>query len=64
MENLPNIDYKKKKKNPTVDSETSLYALPYYKDAEYFANLDNFVGFVKAVESLVRTSKYYKRYIK
>lgn len=64
MQNLPNIDYKKPSKNPTLDSDSSLYSLPFYKDAEYFANLDNFVGFIKAVEKLVRTSKYYKRYIK
>ena len=64
MDNLPNIDYKKPSKNPTLDSDTSFYALPYYKDIEYFANLDNFVSFVKSVEQMVRTSKYYARYIK
>lgn len=64
MQDLPNIQYKKTGKNPTLDSDTSLYVLPFYKNSDYFANLDNFVGFVKAVEKLVRTSKYYKRYIK
>ena len=64
MDSLPNIDYKKPAKNPTVDSDTSLYSLPYYKDSEYFSNLDNFVSFIKAVEQTVRTSKYYSRYIK
>lgn len=63
MLNLPNVDFKKTNKNPTIDSDTSLYTLPFYKDAEYFSNLDNFVGFIKAVESMVRTSKYYARYI-
>ena len=63
MMNLPNIDYKKINTTPIIDSDTSLYTLPFYKDSDYFANLDNFVGFVKAVESLVRTSKYYSRYI-
>jgi len=63
MMNLPNIDYKKVNTYPTIDSDTSLYTLPFYKDTDYFANLDNFVGYVKAVESLVRTSKYYSRYI-
>lgn len=61
--NLPNIDYKKPIKDPTVDSDTSLYELPFYKNADYLANLDNFVGFIKAVERLVRTSKHYSRYI-
>lgn len=64
MESLPNIDYRKPAKNPTLDSDTSLYSLPFYKDAEYFSNLDNFVSFIKAVEQMVRTSKYYSRYIK
>ena len=64
MKDLPNIDYKKTSQNPTLDSDTSLYMLPYYKDVEYFSNLDNFVGFIKGVESLVRTSKYYSRYVK
>lgn len=63
MMDLPGISFKKPTKNPTIDADTSLYTLPYYKDADYFANLDNFVGFVKAVESTVRTSNYYKRYI-
>ena len=62
--NLPNIEYKKTKKNPTLDADTSMYELPFYKDADYLSNLDNFVSFIKAVEQLVRTSKYYKRYIK
>lgn len=64
MDNLPNIDFKKPHKNPTIDSDTSLYSLPFYKDAEYFSNLDNFVGFVKAVEVQVRGSKFYSRYVK
>jgi len=63
MSNLPNINYKKVNKNPTIDSETAEFELPFYKDAEYFANLDNFVSFIKSVEKLVRTSEYYKRYI-
>ena len=47
MQNLPNIDFKKTAQNPTIDSDTSLYTLPFYKDTEYFSNLDNFV--VRAV---------------
>lgn len=63
MNQLPNINYKKITKNPTVDSETSDYEIPFYKDAEYFSNIDNFVSFVKSVEKTVRTSNYYSRYI-
>lgn len=64
MKNLPNIEYKKINKNPTLDAETSEFELPFYKDVEYFANIDNFVSFVKAVERMVRSSSYYSRYIK
>lgn len=64
MLNLPNIEFKKPSKNPTLDSDTSLYTIPFYKDAEYFANLDNFIAYVKSVEKLVRTSKFYSRYIR
>lgn len=64
MNQLPNIDYKKPNKNPTLDADTSEFELPFYKDIEYFSNIDNFVGFVKAVERMVRTSNYYSRYIK
>lgn len=64
MMNLPNIEFKKPSKNPTLDSDTSLYTIPFYKDAEYFANLDNFVNFVKSVERMVRSSKFYSRYVR
>jgi len=60
---LPNINFKKPQKNPTIDSDTSEFELPFYKDVEYFANIDNFVSFVKAVERMVRSSTYYSRYI-
>lgn len=61
---LSNILYKKKKTNPTLDSETSLYRLPFFKDEEFFSNLDNYIAFIKSVENQVRTSKHYARYIK
>lgn len=62
MSKIPNIEHKKHK-SPIVDSPTSEFEIPFYKDQEYFSNLDNFVGFVKAVEKSVRTSNYYKRFI-
>lgn len=64
MTDLPNIDYLRPKKNPTIDSETSSFELPFYKDAEYLSSLDNYVAFIKACEAMVRTSKYYARYVK
>lgn len=59
----PNIEFKKTSKNPTLDSKTSMFEIPFYKDIEYFSNLENFVSFVKAVEKMVRTSNYYRKYI-
>lgn len=60
---LDDIIYKKPNKNPTIDCDNSEYELPFYKDGEYFAILDNFVNFCKACERLVRVSPYYKKYI-
>ena len=51
------------KKNPTVDSPNSSFEIPFYKDNEYLANLENFVSFIKSVESLVRRHDDYKKYI-
>lgn len=64
MLNLPDIEFSKKKSYPEIDSDNSLFSLPFYKDAEYFSNLDNYVYFIKAVEKMVRRSNYYSRYIK
>lgn len=62
MANLPNIDYKKPNKNPTVESPASFTVLPFYKDLDYFASSNNLVSFIKAVEKLVRTHDDYKLY--
>lgn len=61
--NLPEITYTKGITNPTVDSRNSAYELEFYKDAEYFSVLDNFISFVKNVEKLFRQSNEYKKYI-
>lgn len=63
MEILPGINISKSKKNPTLDSNDSIYELPFYKDAEFFYNLDNYVYYIKGIEAMVRRSKYYKRYV-
>lgn len=60
---LINIKFKKESQNPTLDAEESLYELPFYKDTEYFTNIDNFIPFIHAVEKMVRTSNEYKKYI-
>lgn len=61
--NIMNVKFKRSKSNPTVDCPEADFELPFYKDVEYFSHLENFVNFVKAVERLVRSSNYYKRYI-
>lgn len=62
MANLPNIEHKKPKKNPTLESPSSSLIIPFYKDIEYFASLNNFISFIKSVEKLVRSHDDYKAY--
>lgn len=64
MPKIPDIDFSRKNSAPEIDSENSIFSLPFYKDAEYFSNFDNYVFFIKSVEKLVRKSTYYSRYIK
>lgn len=61
--NIPGIQVNKPSQNPTIDSDDSYYELPFYKDYDYMFSIENEVAFIKAVERLVRTSKYYSRYI-
>lgn len=61
--NLPNIIYFQNKGNAVLDSETSVYQIPFYKPEEYFSNIDNYTTFVKGVEKLVRTDDRYNKYI-
>lgn len=60
---IPGIDVNKPNTNPTIDSDESYYEIPFYKDVDYMFSLENEVAFIKAVERMVRTSKYYSRYI-
>lgn len=61
---IPGISFKNKKKNPKLDSESSMFELAFYKDREYFSVMENLNAFVKSVEAMCRRSKYYKRYVK
>lgn len=63
MKTLPDIIFDKSKVTPIVDAKTSVYRVPYYKDADYFGNLDSYVEFVKAVENVVRKNDRYNKYI-
>lgn len=60
---IPGIEVKKPSTNPTIDSEYSDFEIPFYKDEEFFSNIENYVYFVKGVERIVRCSRYYKKYI-
>jgi hypothetical protein len=61
---LPNIEFRKINKNPTIDSTNSDYLIPFYKNEDYFFSVENLVNFVKSVEKTVRVSNKYSRYIK
>ena len=50
-------------KKPMIDSNNSNYYVPYYKGEDYFEVYENYVGFIKKCESLVRKHTFYKTYI-
>lgn len=60
---LPNIKYEDVNKTPTIDSDSSLYNIPFEKDAIYFSNLESRNNFIKGCERLVRANDRYKKYI-
>lgn len=65
---LPDIEYGVIKDKghvvPFVDSNNSLYQIPFYKQEDYFSNIDSLSKFVKACESRVRSSDRYTKYKK
>lgn len=60
---IPNIEFSKSKREPMIDSETSLYELPFFKDERFFMVLDNLISYIKSIENLVRKSRHYVSYI-
>lgn len=52
------------KSKPKIDSDRSLFYIPYYKDEEYFSSYENEIAFYKGVESLVRKHAFYSKYIR
>ncbi len=65
--NLPAIEYAEnsdidKSIQPFIDARDSLYTIPFYKDVEYFSNLDSYQKFIKGVENQVRNSDRYSKY--
>lgn len=55
-------DYRNKKLNPNIDSEESMYQIPFFKEDQYFASVESYQKFLKAVEAVVRKSDRYAKY--
>lgn len=60
---LPNIKYETDKKNPVIDSDESLYNIPFEKNYEFFSSLESRNTFIKGCERLVRQNDRYSKYI-
>jgi hypothetical protein len=60
---LPDILYTENKITPILDSHSSFYNIPMYKDEDYLANYESYVNFVKGIEKMVRTNDRYRKYI-
>lgn len=61
---IPGIIYTMDKINPIIDSNNSMYRIPYRKNIEYFSNIEAYNEFIRDVEKEVRSSDRYKAYIK
>lgn len=60
---LPNINYLENKQTPVIDSDSSLYNIPFEKNLEFFSNLESRNNFIKGCERLVRINDRYSKYI-
>lgn len=60
---LPEILYENTKNTPIVDSNNSVYNIPFYKPEDYFSHYESYTQFIKAVERCVRSNDRYKKYI-
>lgn len=60
---LPNINYLENKQTPVIDSDSSLYNIPFDKNLEFFSNLESRNNFIKGCERLVRINDRYSKYI-
>lgn len=61
---LPDIEYSKNASNMLIDSPNSMYQIPFYKDDDYFSNLESYTTFVKGCEKKVRENDRYSKYKK
>lgn len=49
--------------NISITSENDIFDIQFYKDKEYFRNIENYVRFIKSCESMVRNSDDYNKYV-
>lgn len=49
--------------NKTVRSDVQPFDISFYKDAAYFINLENYVGFIKACERTIRKHPDYGNFV-
>lgn len=47
-----------------IQSTNDPFVISYYKDDNYFKNLQNYVSFIKGCEKLIRISDAYKKFIR
>lgn len=59
---LPDIVYGVHNEVPYIDSQNSLYIIPFYKPDEYFNNIESLNNFISGVEREVRASDRYSKY--
>lgn len=59
---LPDISYGDDIRNPYVNSDNSMYMIPFYKSDEYFNSLEAYNNFISGVERNVRSSDRYSKY--
>lgn len=59
---MQNIEYTNDE-NISVSSNNDIFDIQFYKDKEYFRNIENYVKFIKSCESRVRNSDDYDKYV-
>lgn len=63
-ENMLGVIFDTIENNPSIDSDNSIFYIPFYKRDDYFEVYENKILFIKECEKLVRKHKFYKAYIK
>lgn len=48
--------------NLTISAKTTIFDISFFKDSNYYMNLESYIKYVKACEHLVRTNRRYTEY--